>query len=87
MADPPVLTRVLRNGVTVVVQEMSHLQSAAITMLLPAGSVYDQPGRSGTAALLAEMLPRGTTSLSRANCRRLWTTSASSVTFPRESAI
>ena len=59
MGDPQVSTRVLDNGLTIVVQEMSHVQSAAITMLLPAGSVYDPPARSGTAALLAEMMPRG----------------------------
>ena len=64
MGDPQVSTRVLENGVTVVVQEMAHLQSAAMTMLMPAGSVFDRPDRSGTAALLAEMMPRGVSGLS-----------------------
>ncbi len=59
MTDPLVSTHVLSNGLTVVVEQMADVQSAAITVLHPTGSVYDAPGRSGTAALLAELLSRG----------------------------
>lgn len=41
------------------VQPMPGVQSAAMTLMIPAGAAYDQTGRSGTAAVLAEMIPRG----------------------------
>ena len=59
MASADIITQVLSNGVTVLVEPMLHVQSAAITILHPTGSIYDAPGRSGTAAVLAELLPRG----------------------------
>ena len=49
----------LDNGLNVVVQVMPHVQSAGLTLMIPAGSIYDQRGKSGTAAVLAELLPRG----------------------------
>lgn len=59
MTDPQVVTHVLGNGLTVVVEAMPAVQSAAITVLQPTGSVHDAPGKSGTAALLSELLTRG----------------------------
>lgn len=59
MTDPQVSTHVLNNGLTVIVEPMVHVQSAAITVLQPTGSIYDAPGKSGTAALLSELLSRG----------------------------
>lgn len=50
----------LKNGLRVVVQLMSGVQSAALTMMVPAGAVHDKSGRSGTAAILAELFSRGT---------------------------
>ena len=49
----------LPSGLQVVVEPMSGVESAAVTLMIPAGSVLDQPGKSGTAAILSEMLPRG----------------------------
>ena len=49
----------LTNGLRVIVQPMPAVQSAALTLMLPGGSIYDQPGKSGTGAILAEMIPRG----------------------------
>ncbi|MDG2130098.1 MAG: pitrilysin family protein [Fuerstiella sp.] len=49
----------LPSGLQVVVEPMSGVESAAVTLMIPAGSVFDQPGKSGTAAILSEMLPRG----------------------------
>ena len=54
----------LPNELRVVVQPMAGVQSAAFTLMIPAGSVFDQPGKSGTAAILAEMFPRGAGNLS-----------------------
>lgn len=59
MTETTVSTHVLSNGLTVVIEQMAHVQSAAITVLQPTGSVCDAPEKSGTAALLAEMLSRG----------------------------
>lgn len=49
----------LPNGLTVVVQTMPGVQSAALTLMTPAGASRDHAGKSGVAAVLAEMLPRG----------------------------
>jgi predicted Zn-dependent peptidase len=49
----------LSNGLEVVVESMPDVQSAALTLMIPAGGVHDPAGRCGTAAILAEMLPRG----------------------------
>ncbi|MEZ6126431.1 MAG: pitrilysin family protein [Planctomycetaceae bacterium] len=54
----------LPGGLKVVVQTMPGVQSAAVTLMVPAGAVYDLPGRSGTAAILAEMFPKGAGQLS-----------------------
>lgn len=49
----------LPNGLRVVVQHMPGVQSAAMTLMVPAGGVHDPAGASGTAAILSEMFPRG----------------------------
>ncbi|MCP4172843.1 MAG: insulinase family protein [Fuerstiella sp.] len=54
----------LPSGLQVVVEPMSGVESAAVTLMIPAGSVLDQPGKSGTAAILSEMFPRGAGELS-----------------------
>ena len=43
----------------VVVESMPHVQSAAFSLMIPAGSAYDPDGKSGTSAVLADMFPRG----------------------------
>lgn len=47
------------NGLTLLAERMDHVRSAAITILVPAGSVYDPPGREGIGSLLAELIVRG----------------------------
>ncbi len=59
MTHPNVSTQRLNNGLTIVAEHMPAVQSAAITVLQPTGSVYDPAGKSGTAALLSEMISRG----------------------------
>ncbi|MCA9058617.1 MAG: insulinase family protein, partial [Planctomycetaceae bacterium] len=49
----------LSNGLSVVIEPMPGLQSAAMSLLIPAGSVRDPHDRQGTAAILTEMLSRG----------------------------
>jgi predicted Zn-dependent peptidase len=54
----------LPSGLQVVVEPMAGVESAAVTLMIPAGSVLDQSGKSGTAAILSEMFPRGAGNLS-----------------------
>lgn len=58
----------LPNGLRVVVQTMQGLQSAAVSLMIPAGAIHDQPGKLGTTAILADMIPRGAGDL---NARQL----------------
>ena len=59
MTDTQVTTQRLDNGLTIVAEHMADVQSAAITVLQPTGSVHDPVGKSGTAALYSELLTRG----------------------------
>lgn len=49
----------LDNGLTVAVEPMAHLRSAAWTLLLPGGSATDPEGQSGAMNLLSGMVYRG----------------------------
>ncbi|MGH7128142.1 MAG: insulinase family protein, partial [Planctomycetaceae bacterium] len=52
-------THTYANGLTLLVEPMADVQSAAFAMLVPGGSVYDPPGENGTAAVLCELMVRG----------------------------
>ena len=54
----------LSNGLQVVVEPMPDVQSASMTLLIPAGGIWDGDNRCGTASILSEMLPRGADGLS-----------------------
>lgn len=64
MTDQQFDTLTLPNGLRIVVQTMTGVQSAALTLMTPAGALRDQQGKFGTAAIFAEMLPRGAGELS-----------------------
>ncbi|MCA9044896.1 MAG: insulinase family protein, partial [Planctomycetaceae bacterium] len=49
----------LENGLTLLVEPMSHVQSAAYAILVPAGGIYESEGVNGTAAVLADLIMRG----------------------------
>lgn len=49
----------LPNGLTVIVEEMPHVESAAYDLLIPGGTVLDPESGIGTALLLAECTGRG----------------------------
>lgn len=51
--------RTLRCGMTLIVEHMSGVRSAAATWLLPAGSATDPADRQGRSTLWAELLMRG----------------------------
>lgn len=64
MTDQQFESLTLPNGLRIIVQTMTGVQSAALTLMSPAGASRDQHGKFGTAAILAEMLPRGAGELS-----------------------
>lgn len=63
MSESPSTFR-LSNGLLVIVEPMQDVQSAAMTLLVPAGGVRDAEGRCGTAAILTEMYFRGAAGMS-----------------------
>src|SRR5690606_18796372 len=44
---------------TLLVESMTSVQSAAFSMLVPAGSVYEPLGQNGTTAILSDLITRG----------------------------
>ena len=59
MANQNITSHCLSNGLKVLVEPMSHVKSASFALLIPAGSIYDVPGKRGKAAVLAEHIFRG----------------------------
>jgi len=47
------------NGLTLLVEEMRHVQSASFTIMTPAGVVHEPAGQNGTAAALCDLMTRG----------------------------
>jgi len=47
------------NGLTLLVEPMRHVQSAAFSILVPAGTLYEPEGQNGTSAALCDLLTRG----------------------------
>lgn len=59
MADQNISTHALPNGLTLVVEAMDGVQSAAFTILVPGGCIDDPAGANGTAAVLSDLITRG----------------------------
>lgn len=59
MIDQEIRAKTLDSGLVVIVEPMAGVRSAAFSVLLPAGSVFDPPGKNAAAAVLCGMLPRG----------------------------
>ena len=55
----PILCRTFSNGLVLVAEPMRWLESAAFTLLVPAGCAYDPPDRCGLASFASEMSIRG----------------------------
>ena len=49
----------LANGLTVIVEEMSHVSSVAYDLLVPGGIVSDADETVGASLILAELFSRG----------------------------
>ncbi len=59
MAPQKTFQHVFANGLTLVAEEMDWLESAAFTLLMPAGCQYETPAQSGLGSLTCEMVQRG----------------------------
>ncbi len=54
-----ITTHTLSNGLTVIVEEISHVESAAYELIIPGGIVTDAPEFAGSSLILAELTSRG----------------------------
>ncbi len=59
MAEASVRHHEYPNGLVLVAETMPSVQSAAFSLLLPAGAAYEPEGQGGTASMLAEWITRG----------------------------
>ena len=59
MPEASVSSHVFPNGLVLVAESMPSVQSAAFSLLLPAGAAYEPEGLGGTASMLADWITRG----------------------------
>ena len=59
MQDQTIHTHTFDNGLTLLVEPMRSVQSAAFSFLVPAGCVYEPEGQNGTVAVLSDLISRG----------------------------
>jgi len=59
MAHQEIQTHSIANGLTLIIEPMADVQSAAFSLLVPAGSNYDPLGQAGAAAVLSDWMMRG----------------------------
>ncbi len=57
--DQQIHAHTFPNGLTLLIEPMAEVQSAAFTLMVPAGSIYDPPGGEGCAAILSDWITRG----------------------------
>ena len=63
MRRQEIQTHEFDNGLTLLVEPMAAVKSAAFSLLVPGGSIFDPPGQNGSAAVLTEWIARGAGSL------------------------
>ncbi len=59
MQEQSIQTFEFENGLTLLVEQMPHVQSAAFSLLTPAGTIYEDQGLNGTAAVALDLMTRG----------------------------
>src|SRR5437899_1776982 len=70
LAQPDLLSRgfqvpqdvrhhVYANGLTLLVERMDHVRTAALNLLVPSGCAYDPPEHPGLTSILADLITRG----------------------------
>jgi len=59
MDQAEIRTSTLPNGLVLLVEPKPDVQSAALSLMVPAGSIYEPAGCGGTASLLSDLITRG----------------------------
>ena len=59
MPEQHIQIETFQNGLTLLVETMPSVQSAAFSFLVPAGSIYEPLGQNGTTAILSDLITRG----------------------------
>ncbi len=59
MKQQDIQTHTFPNGLVLAIEPMTDVQSAAFSLMVPAGCNYDPPNQNGCAAVLSEMMVRG----------------------------
>lgn len=59
MPEQSLHTFEFENGLTLLVEQMTHVQSGAFAILTPAGVIYEPQGENGTAAAALDLMTRG----------------------------
>lgn len=59
MQKQQIQTKRFDNGLSLLVETMPSVQSAAFSFLVPAGSIYEPAGHNGTTAILSDLITRG----------------------------
>ena len=67
------------NGLTLLAEQMPGMQSAAMSLLLPAGSSGDPDHRQGSATIIADLILAGRANATIDSSRTIWTAWACSV--------
>jgi predicted Zn-dependent peptidase len=58
IAAEPII-EILPNGLTVILEPMSHFESVSIELHVPGGLIYDDPTMKGTSLLFSDLVERG----------------------------
>lgn len=59
MGKQLIQTHQFANGLTLITETMEGVQSAAFSIMVPGGSIYDEPQKHGTASILSDLITRG----------------------------
>ncbi|MFK7779521.1 MAG: pitrilysin family protein [Gimesia sp.] len=59
MGKQLIQTHQFANGLTLITETMEGVQSAAFSIMVPGGSIYDEPHKRGTASILSDLITRG----------------------------
>ena len=59
MPEQQIQTHILPNGLTLLIEPMADVQSAAFSLMIPCGSNHDPVGQEGAASILCDWLMRG----------------------------
>lgn len=59
MAQQELHLHQMSNGLTLLIEPMSGVQSASFSLIVPAGAIHEPPAKNGTSAVLCDLMTRG----------------------------